>query len=44
MHQKREKDLQLLAEKRAEEWNLTAAKAIIVIKESEASKKFHGKQ
>ena len=40
----REQDLLLLAEKRAEEWNLPAAKAIIVIKESEASKKIHRKQ
>ena len=42
--QEREEDLMLLAEKRADEWNLTAAKAIIVIKEAEASKKTHKKQ
>ena len=40
----REDDLLLLAEKRAEEWNLTAAKAIIVIKEAEVSRKMHRKQ
>ena len=34
----------LLAKKRADEWNLSAAKAIIVIKEAEASRKEHKKQ
>ena len=42
--EEREQDLLELAEKRAEEWNITATKAILVIKESEASKKTHRKQ
>ena len=40
----REKDLMELAEKRASQWDLKATKAILVIKNSEESKKVHRKQ
>ena len=39
-----EKDLNDLAAKRAEQWNLKASKAIIVIKNAEEAKKTHRKQ
>ena len=40
----REKDLMDLAAKRANQWNLKASKAIIVIKNAEEAKKVHRKQ
>ena len=40
----RENDLDRLAKKRAEEWNIKASQAIVVIKAAEESKKMHIKQ
>ena len=40
----REDDLLLLAEKRAEEWNIKSSKVILVIRESERSRNTHRKQ
>ena len=42
--QLRQEDQQTLAEKYAEKWNIKASKAILVIRESEASKRLHKKQ
>ena len=42
--QHRREDLNRLANKRADEWNIKATNAIIVIKNSEESKKNHNKQ
>ena len=40
----RDEELDKLAQKRAAEWNIKATQAIMIIKESEASKSIHAKQ
>ena len=42
--ERRDKDMNLLAEKRAEQWDLKTSQVIIAIRNSEESRKLHSKQ